>query len=337
MGRDKASLVHPDGRTLGRRAVDLLKEAGCDEVFLSLRSGQELPEGLDAPPAVLRDPAGESSGPISGILAAFHERPDADWLVVACDLPRLDLVTLTTLLAERRAGEIFLAYRSEFDGLPEPLCTFYGRDAKAVVAAAGTLCPRKILIRNESRLLEPATRDALANANTPEDWESAVKPDEAVPEWDAELRKIFISAGHDFVGRHGAGRLDHGITELREVECVAGMGLRGDRYFDYQSDYKGQVTFFDAAMVAQVREAFGRPELAESAFRRNLIVSGVDLREWVGKRFRFQGVEFEGSEECKPCYWMDEAVAPGAGEFLKGEFRGGLRARILSDGTLRAG
>jgi hypothetical protein len=32
---------------------------------------------------------------------------------------------------------------------------------------------------------------------------------------------------------------------------------------------------------------------------------------------------------------MDEAVAPGVEEFLKTRFRGGLRARILTDGTLR--
>jgi hypothetical protein len=31
---------------------------------------------------------------------------------------------------------------------------------------------------------------------------------------------------------------------------------------------------------------------------------------------------------------MDEAVAPGVEEFLKSRFRGGLRARIVSDGKL---
>ena len=115
------------------------------------------------------------------------------------------------------------------------------------------------------------------------------------------------------------------------------MGLRGDRYFGSKPDYKGQVTFFDAAVVQAVRDEFAQADLSSSVFRRNLIVAGVDLSKWVGKRFRFQGVEFEASEECRPCYWMDRAVAPGAEEFLKTDFRGGLRARILSDGILRAG
>ncbi len=160
---------------------------------------------------------------------------------------------------------------------------------------------------------------------------------EGIPEWRAELLEIWISEGNDFRGRHELGRLDHGIRSVSEVECVAGMGLRGDRYFGYKPDFKGQVTFFDADAVQAVRDRFSQPELSSSLFRRNLIVRGVDLAEWVGKRFSFQGVEFEASEECKPCYWMDEAVAPGVEEFLKKNFRGGLRARILSDGVLAVG
>lgn len=160
---------------------------------------------------------------------------------------------------------------------------------------------------------------------------------DSLPEWQADLLEIWISPGNDFRGRHGQERLDHGTEGVPEVECVAGMGLRGDRYFGTKPDYKGQVTFLDAAVVQAVREGFARPDLSSSVFRRNLIVAGIDLSKWVGKRFRFQGVEFEASEECRPCYWMDSAVAPGAEDFLKTGFRGGLRARILSDGILRTG
>ena len=158
-----------------------------------------------------------------------------------------------------------------------------------------------------------------------------------LPEWQAELLEIWISTGNDFRGRHEKGRLDHGIRSVTEIECVAGLGLRGDRYFGYKPDFKGQVTFFDAEAVQAVRDHFSLPDLSSSIFRRNLIVRGADLGAWVGNRFRFQGIDFEATEECKPCYWMDEAVAPGAEEFLKANFRGGLRARILSDGLLRVG
>jgi MOSC domain-containing protein YiiM len=60
----------------------------------------------------------------------------------------------------------------------------------------------------------------------------------------------------------------------------------------------------------------------------------VDLNELIGQDFEIQGVPFHGTEECRPCYWMDRAIAPGAEEFLKGH--GGLRAKILADGDLRS-
>lgn len=60
----------------------------------------------------------------------------------------------------------------------------------------------------------------------------------------------------------------------------------------------------------------------------------VDLNQLIGQDFEIQGVHFHGTQECSPCYWMDRAVAPGAEELLKG--RGGLRARILTDGTLHS-
>lgn len=158
-----------------------------------------------------------------------------------------------------------------------------------------------------------------------------------IPVWDAKLHKIYISGGHDYWGKQGEGRLQNGIQDVAEVEAVAGMGLKGDRYFGYRRGFKGQVTFFDAGVVAEVRSHFKLPKLPASVFRRNLIVGGVDLSEWMGKKFVFQGVAFEGSQECKPCEWMDRVIAPGGEEFLKTRFRGGLRAKILSDGILQVG
>lgn len=178
MGQDKAALIHPDGRTLARRCHDLLKQAGCESVAISIRHDQEPPAGLDDL-EIVRDPAGESLGPIVGMVSGMRLHPEADWLVVACDLPRLDVPTLTHLVDSKRVDEHFLAYRSEFDGLPEPLCTLYTPAALPVLEqaqAADFRCPRKILLRGDCRLLEPVTPRALDNANTPEDWETAITP-----------------------------------------------------------------------------------------------------------------------------------------------------------------
>lgn len=157
------------------------------------------------------------------------------------------------------------------------------------------------------------------------------------PRWEARLAHIYTSAGHDYWGKRGEGRLQNGIHECEMVECVAGKGLVGDRYFGYRKDFKGQVSFFDLATVVAIRERFELPKLPASVFRRNLVVSGVDLEDWLGRKFVFQGVEFEGCQECKPCQWMDRVVEEGALVFMKKDFRGGLRAKILSSGRLRVG
>ena len=121
--------------------------------------------------------------------------------------------------------------------------------------------------------------------------------------------------------------------EVAAIECVAGRGIRGDRFFDFKENYKGQVTFFSqevfAAMCAELNLAGKSP--GES--RRNIVVAGVDLNALVGAEFELQGVRFRGTAECSPCHWMDAAFAPGAEKFLHA--RGGLRAQILTDGILR--
>jgi MOSC domain-containing protein YiiM len=149
------------------------------------------------------------------------------------------------------------------------------------------------------------------------------------------LHRIFISEGHSYFGRHGRGSLRLPVREVTEIECVAGRGLRGDRFFDHQVDYKGQVTLFSQEVFDSLRAALALPAASPAALRRNLLVSGGDLNDLIGQAFELQGVRLLGTEECRPCYWMDEALAPGAEAWLKG--RGGLRCRILSDGWLRTG
>lgn len=147
------------------------------------------------------------------------------------------------------------------------------------------------------------------------------------------IRHLFISPGHNFFGHHGQAAGEHPTLEVDEIECVAGHGVRGDRFYNYKDDYKGQITFFALEVFEDVCAKLGVGPVSPGAARRNVVTEGADLNALVGKRFLVQGIEFEGVCECRPCYWMDQAIAPGADALLKG--RGGLRARILSSGTLR--
>jgi MOSC domain-containing protein YiiM len=127
------------------------------------------------------------------------------------------------------------------------------------------------------------------------------------------------------------------MLEVPEMDCVAGKGIKGDRYFDYKPDYKGQITFFSREVLERLWEELQVPleERSVSATRRNVLVSGVDLNSLVGKKFSLGDLVFSGSEECSPCYWMNSVIHTRAEEWMRG--RGGLRARILTGGTLRPG
>lgn len=152
-----------------------------------------------------------------------------------------------------------------------------------------------------------------------------------------EITHLFISPGHNFYGRHGSAPLDHPTVGVQEVECVAGRGLRGDRFFDYRPDYKGQITFVAQETLEEVWTdlAIATDRRDISATRRNVVTRGIDLDALIGCEFEIGGVRFLGSEECRPCAWMDEAIGDGAERRLRG--RGGLRARIVADGVLRVG
>jgi hypothetical protein len=149
-----------------------------------------------------------------------------------------------------------------------------------------------------------------------------------------EICHLYISRGHNFVGHHGREPDTHPMIEVPEIECIAGRGIRGDRYFDFKDDYKGQMTFFSLKVFDELCRVLQIQDCSPALARRNVITRGVDLNELIGQEFELQGVRLFGVQECSPCYWMDRAFVPGAHEFLKG--RGGLRAKILSDGKLRS-
>jgi MOSC domain-containing protein YiiM len=150
-----------------------------------------------------------------------------------------------------------------------------------------------------------------------------------------DLRHLYTSSGHSFVGHHGRPPGNFVIEDREFIRCVAGRGIEGDRYFDHAENFKGQITFFSWDVFVELCIEMNAAGVEPSALRRNVIVQGVDLNALIGREFEIGGVRFFGTEECRPCYWMDHAVGPGTEKFLKG--RGGLRARILTNGVLWRG
>ena len=147
------------------------------------------------------------------------------------------------------------------------------------------------------------------------------------------IHHIFISPGHNFFGHHGQPPGQNPMCEVEAADCVAGKGIRGDRFFDFKEDYKGQITFFAMETFEELRRELNLLDAQPENTRRNIFTSGVDLASLVGQEFEIQGLRFAGVEECRPCHWMNLALGAGAEQWLKG--RGGLRAKILKGGVLK--
>ncbi len=145
----------------------------------------------------------------------------------------------------------------------------------------------------------------------------------------AVVEAIFIAAE--------AEQLPHPVAE---VEALSGRGLRGDRNF------LGEGTFSDDAkegrdltlIEAEAIEALEAEEgiaLEPAASRRNVLTRGIALNDLVGERFRVGEVECVGVELCEPCSHLESLTEPGV---LRGlVHRGGLRADILTGGTITIG
>jgi MOSC domain-containing protein YiiM len=120
------------------------------------------------------------------------------------------------------------------------------------------------------------------------------------------------------------------------VEAVPGAGLRGDRYFRESGGHEEgkDITLIEAEAIEGFRSDTGL-ELTAAEMRRQVLTRGVGLNDLVGKRFRVGEVECVGRILCEPCNHIQSLTRPGV---LRGMVhRGGLRADILSGGTIRVG
>jgi len=97
------------------------------------------------------------------------------------------------------------------------------------------------------------------------------------------IKYIYISEGHNYYGRYGKGSLDYTIVEQEDVELVAGSGIKGDRFFDYKEDYKGQITFFSESTIEAVKNELGFEHATGKLFRRNVVIEGMKVEDLIGK------------------------------------------------------
>lgn len=127
--------------------------------------------------------------------------------------------------------------------------------------------------------------------------------------------------------------------DLVNAQLEAGRGIVGDRYYQGNGTFsgklketeKGQITFIAAEEVDNFNATRGTA-LDYRDLRRNVVTRGVDLNALVGVEFEIAGVRFQGIELCEPCAYLKQTVHTDVLPHLV--HRGGLRAAILSSGTI---
>ena len=121
------------------------------------------------------------------------------------------------------------------------------------------------------------------------------------------------------------------VNVVDSVQADPSFGLEGDRYAGRSG--KRQVTLIDGAHLDAVAAYLGRSDLNPALVRRNIVVSGLNLRALKERRFRVGQALLEYTDECHPCSRMEEALGPGGYNAMRGH--GGICARVVEGGIIR--
>ena len=126
------------------------------------------------------------------------------------------------------------------------------------------------------------------------------------------------------------------MQAVDHVLAIPGVGLEGDRYALRQGTFFEPKPDFELTLIeSEALEALKRDyevELNPGDSRRNLVTSGVALNHLVGREFQVGGVKVRGIRLCEPCSHLQALVNLPVIKGLR--HRGGLRAQILTQGTI---
>jgi molybdopterin-guanine dinucleotide biosynthesis protein A len=174
LGQDKAFLVL-DGQPLVARTAHRLAALSDDLIVVTNDPARYEPLGL---PARLLPDERPGEGSLMGIYSGLKAARYSHAVVVACDMPFLNLALLRTMLPLANGYDVVIP---RLDGLLEPLHAIYGQACLPAMARLLERGQRQIIAffhevrvryveEDEVDRFDPLHLSFL-NVNTPEDWE----------------------------------------------------------------------------------------------------------------------------------------------------------------------
>jgi MOSC domain-containing protein YiiM len=146
--------------------------------------------------------------------------------------------------------------------------------------------------------------------------------------WNGKVESIYIAAA-----------AQGPMQAVAEAAAFPGVGLAGDRYAlklgtFYKPEPDRELTLIEAEAIEALRRDY-QVELAAGDARRNIVTRNVPLNHLVGREFSIGNVRIRGLRLCEPCGHLQNVTGKPV---IKGLLhRGGLRAQILTPGTIHAG
>ncbi|SMO47956.1 MOSC domain-containing protein [Gracilimonas mengyeensis] len=141
-----------------------------------------------------------------------------------------------------------------------------------------------------------------------------------------------------FISRDEGGK----ITEVEDIEAVAGIGLKGDRYYSKQLSTpeekrrpKKELTLVEFESVEILNKDGRYGTVQPGDLRRNLVTKGVHLNNLTGQTFFVGKVKVKGIELCEPCRHLEKLTGKKIMKPLV--HKAGLRAQILEGGIIKKG
>jgi steroid delta-isomerase-like uncharacterized protein len=130
------------------------------------------------------------------------------------------------------------------------------------------------------------------------------------------------------------------MQAVESVSALVGQGLEGDRYFGKCGTFSAtpgsvrDVTLIEAEAVEALNAKLGA-DFEPGEMRRNVVTRGVALNHLMNREFRIGEVKLRGTSLCQPCAYLEGLTQVGVKAAM--QHRAGLRAQILTGGTLRVG
>ena len=122
------------------------------------------------------------------------------------------------------------------------------------------------------------------------------------------------------------------MKDVREIEVILNKGILNDRYFKNNNQPDIQITLIESENI-DYYNSISDIKIPYINFRRNIITTGVQLNNLVGKQFNIGDVKLMAHRLCDPCKYLQDMLKDNK-LVKKLVNKGGLRCEILSSGKI---